>query len=149
MEGLDLVVSEEAAGKDLLDQITAGLGQTLPPGAPVFEPRPLTMVLKAERDGVIHGALTGQSVWEWLYVHLLWVDQARQGEGLGRRLMQAAEIEAEKRGCTGLWVSTYSFQAPGFYEKMGYMPFGRIDDFPNGHVRHFYQKRFAQVAPKV
>ncbi len=145
MSGLDLVVSEETADKDLIDQITGGLERTLPPDAPIYEPGPLKIVLKAKQTETIIGALTGQSVWGWLYVHLLWVDAARQGEGLGSRLMQAAEIEAEKRGCNGIWVSTYSFQAPVFYEKMGYAPFGRIDDFPPGHVRHFYQKRLDQT----
>ena len=145
MDGLDLVVSEETADKDLIDRITGGLERTLPPGAPVFEPRPLRIVLKANESDAVVGALTGQSVWEWLYVHLLWVDEARQGEGLGSRLMQAAEMEAEKRGCTGVWVSTYSFQAPDFYQKLGYLSFGRIDDFPPGYVRHFYQKRLDQT----
>jgi GNAT superfamily N-acetyltransferase len=143
MDGLDLMVTEEAADKDLIDRVTGGLELTLPPGAPAYDPRPLRIVLKAEQNGAIIGALTGQSVWDWLYVHLLWVDQTQQGEGLGRRLMQAAETEAEKRDCIGIWVSTYSFQAPAFYEKLGYAPFGRIDDFPRGHVRHFYQKRLA------
>lgn len=145
MDGLDLAVSEETADRDLIDLVTGGLARTLPPGAPVYQPRPLKILLHAEETETILGVLTGQSVWGWLYIHLLWVDETRQGEGLGSCLMQAAEIEAEKRGCTGLWISTYSFQAPAFYEKLGYAPFGRIDDFPPGYVRHFYQKRLDQT----
>ena len=145
MDDLDLMVSEETTDQALIDQLTVGLERTLPPGAFAYDPRPLKIVLKARESATIVGALTGQSVWDWLYVHLLWVDEARQGHGLGRRLMQAAEMEAKQRGCTGLWVSTYSFQAPDFYEKLGYVPFGRIEDFPRGHVRHFYQKRLEQT----
>lgn len=145
MDGLDLVVGEQAAEKDLIDRIVEGLERTLPPGAPGYQPKPLKIVLKAKETGAIVGALVGQSVWDWLYIHLLWVNEARQGTGLGKRLMETAEMEAEKRGCTGLWVSTYSFQAPRFYEKLGYAPFGHIDDFPKGHVRHFYQKRLDQA----
>jgi hypothetical protein len=35
---------------------------------------------------------------------------------------------------------TYGFQAPGFYEKLGYREFGRLDKFPPGFSRLFYWK---------
>jgi hypothetical protein len=37
-------------------------------------------------------------------------------------------------------VDTYGFQAPGFYERMGYAEFGRLEDFPPGSARHFLWK---------
>ncbi|MGC6728099.1 hypothetical protein ACP0GO_26835, partial [Escherichia coli] len=40
-----------------------------------------------------------------------------------------------------MWLDTYSFQARGFYEKLGYTVFGTIDDFPPGHQRFFGRKR--------
>src|SRR6516165_7091346 len=38
------------------------------------------------------------------------------------------------------WLDTFSFQARGFYEKLGYEEFGRLD-YPPGHHRHFLRKR--------
>ncbi|MEM9440888.1 MAG: GNAT family N-acetyltransferase [Pseudomonadota bacterium] len=140
-DGLDVLVQEEAADATLIDRIAQGLELTRPNDVAGYEPRALTIRLQAKGNGAIIGALVGQSVWDWLYVNLLWVDQTLQGQGLGSRLMQAAEREAARRGCMGIWVSTYSFQAPDFYKKLGYSSFGRIDDFPRGHGRHFFQKR--------
>ena len=42
--------------------------------------------------------------------------------------MNDAEREAIRRGCRGAWLDTYSFQARGFYERLGYTIFGTIDN---------------------
>ena len=42
-------------------------------------------------------------------------------------------------GLAGAWLDTFSFQARGFYEKLGYEEFGRLD-YPPDHHRHFMQK---------
>ncbi|MEZ5931526.1 MAG: GNAT family N-acetyltransferase [Alphaproteobacteria bacterium] len=139
MDEFAIDVSDQPADADLIDRIGAGMDETVPNGVAGYAPSPLTITL-SEGD-VIQGALVGASVWDWLYVNLLWVARRERGRGLGVRLMQAAEAEAEQRGLTGIWVSTYSFQAPTFYEKLGFRTFGRIDDFPSGHVRYFLQKR--------
>ena len=144
-DGLDVLVQEAAADATLIDRMAQGLELTRPGDAVGYEPRALTIRLQAKDSGAIIGALVGQSVWDWLYVNLLWVDQTLQGQGLGSRLMQAAEREAVRRGCLGIWVSTFSFQAPDFYKKLGYSSFGHIDDFPRGHSRLFFQKRLGQT----
>jgi len=56
--------------------------------------------------------------------------------------MLRAEAEARARGCIGIWLNTFSFQARGFYEKLGFTLIGQIDDYPVGHQRFFLQKRF-------
>jgi hypothetical protein len=65
--------------------------------------------------------------------------------GVGRELMAAAETRARKRGCHSAWLDTFSFQARGFYEKLGYEEFGRLD-YPPAHHRHFMRKRL--IPPK-
>ena len=54
--------------------------------------------------------------------------------------MGDAEARALERGCHSAWVDTFSFQAPGFYPKLGYTVFGELD-YPPGHKRIFLQKR--------
>jgi hypothetical protein len=39
-------------------------------------------------------------------------------------------------------VHTYSFQARGFYERLGYAVFGTLDDYPPGQSRIFLHKAF-------
>ena len=40
--------------------------------------------------------------------------------------------------------NTFSFQAPGFYEKQGYRRFGGMEGSPRGASRHFYVKRLTK-----
>ena len=65
-----------------------------------------------------------------------------RGEGLGARLMNQAEDQAKLRGCRGAQVDTVSFQAPGFYEKLGFRIIGTVEGFPTGHDRHFLVKDY-------
>jgi ribosomal protein S18 acetylase RimI-like enzyme len=64
-----------------------------------------------------------------------------RGSGLGRHLMRQAEEEARSRSCRGVWLDTYSFQARGFYERLGFVVFGTIEDYPPGQRRIFMQDR--------
>jgi ribosomal protein S18 acetylase RimI-like enzyme len=41
-----------------------------------------------------------------------------------------------------VWLDTFSFQARGFYEKLGYTVFGEIENHPPGHSRFFLRKIF-------
>jgi hypothetical protein len=34
----------------------------------------------------------------------------------------------------------FSFQAPGFYAKLGYQTYARAEDWPVGHAHHFLRK---------
>ncbi len=74
-------------------------------------------------------------------VDQIWVDETVRGEGLGRRIMEAAEAEAILRGCTRVMLDTFSFQAPEFYEKLGYVTFGVIEDYIPGERQYFLEKR--------
>jgi GNAT superfamily N-acetyltransferase len=75
-----------------------------------------------------------------LFVRILWVAQALRGQGHGRRLLEMAERRAAERGCRHVFIDTFSFQAPGFYEKRGYVIYGQADDWPVGHTHYFLRK---------
>ncbi|CAL9291277.1 GNAT family N-acetyltransferase [Streptomyces rochei] len=103
---------------------------------------PLT-VRVTDEAGTLIGGLTG---WTWATlacVDMLWVHEDRRHDGWGSRLMRAAEEEAARRGCTDITVSTYTFQAPGFYPKLGYRERGRIEGVPGGHEDVHFHKRLA------
>lgn len=89
------------------------------------------------------GGLYGKISYGWLFIELLSVPDQLRTQGTGSRLMRTAEDLARQRGCTGIWLDTFSFQAPGFYRKLGFTEFGHIADYPPGHQRHFFQKRLA------
>ena len=71
---------------------------------------------------------------------LLWVDESLRGTGVGRALMQAAEDEAIRRRCRQMVLTTHSFQAPRFYEKLGFRRIGAIPNNPAGHEDFIYMK---------
>lgn len=98
-------------------------------------------VLIEDDAGTAIGGLWGRIAFGWLFVELLGLPDAARGGGWGRALMERAESIAREAGCTGIWLDTYDFQAPGFYEKLGFTQFGKIADYPPGHTRFFYQKR--------
>ena len=92
-------------------------------------------------DGQIVGGLWGYTLYRYLFVELLAMGDAK-GEGVGREVMAQAEAEARRRGCIGMWLDTFTFQAPDFYAKLGFVEFGRMADYPPGHDRLFLVKRF-------
>jgi len=100
--------------------------------------RPLTITLR--HKGKIVGGLIGETFFGWLFVSLLWIAEQHRGNGFGKALVEAAEAEARKRGVRGVYLDTFGFQAPGFYEKMGYREFGRLNEFPAGHDRVWMTK---------
>ncbi|MGW1058810.1 GNAT family N-acetyltransferase [Micromonospora rubida] len=98
-------------------------------------------------SGVILGGITG---WTWGGcggITSLWLESEQRGQGLGSRLLIAAEDEIRRRGCDRAVVATMSFQAPGFYRRHGYQEVGRTPDMPDGTAKHHFYKRLSAVDP--
>lgn len=104
------------------------------------ERRQVAIVVR-DNAGAVVGGLWGMIAYRWLFIQYLGLPPEMRGRGMGRDLMQAAEREALADGCVGIWLDTFSFQAQGFYERLGYSVFGRIDDYPPGAHRMFLSKR--------
>jgi len=102
---------------------------------------PLAILIRDSADSRILGGLCGDSFYDWMFIKLFFIPDTLRGHGLGQRLMQQAEDIARARGCTGIWLDTFEFQARGFYEKLGFTVFGTIPDYPKGYSRFFLQKR--------
>lgn len=94
-----------------------------------------------DAKGRLLGGLILQSYWRESYIELLWLSAKARRGGTGSRLIAEAERIARKRGSLLIHLNTYSFQAPGFYEKQGYRRIGGMAGSPRGHSRHFYVKQ--------
>ena len=100
---------------------------------------PITLSLR-NAEGTLCGGLVGM-VWAgWLHVQVLWLEPELRGSGHGSQLLQAAEDYAYRRGARHAHLSSFTFQAPGFYQKHGYEVFGELSDFPSGQSQVFLQK---------
>ena len=96
-----------------------------------------------DSDGKPTGGLLGRTAHDWLFVEFLSVPEHVRGRGLGRMLLEKAEMLALERGCVGAWLDTFTWQACGFYEKIGYSVFGYLEDHPVGKGRYFLRKLLA------
>jgi GNAT superfamily N-acetyltransferase len=94
----------------------------------------------AHRGEEIVGGLFSYTNWDWLFIAQLWISAEVRAQGIGARLLAAAEEEARQRGCKHAHVDTFSFQALPFYQRLGYQIFGQLEDYPEGRTRYFLQK---------
>jgi GNAT superfamily N-acetyltransferase len=79
------------------------------------------------------GLVAGLTGWTWgtcAGIELVWVRDDQRRSGLGGQLLEAAEAEARKRGCAQILVSSFTFQAPDFYKRNGYVEFARTEGIP-------------------
>jgi GNAT superfamily N-acetyltransferase len=104
--------------------------------------RPLSIFIRDD-TGVVVAGLLGDTYYGWLAVNLLWVHAGWRGQGYGRTLLEAAEAEALRRGCSHVHLDTLSFQALDFYRKAGYTIFGELQGLPPGYTRYFLRKDLA------
>lgn len=77
--------------------------------------------------------LAGASGWTWgqaAGVGMTWVHDKHRRTGLGATLLAAFEEEAERRGCTHVFVTSFTFQAPDFYQRHGYREIFRWESIP-------------------
>lgn len=104
------------------------------------------LVLRDGRGTVFGGALAETNA-GWLFLKALWLDERVRGRGYGRRLLTAVEDGARRRGCIGVYLDTYSFQARPFYERAGYAVFGELPDHPPGGAKYYLAKRLDRTEP--
>jgi len=103
------------------------------------ECEPLNLYVEDEHGQLMAG-LVAETFGNWLEIEYLFVKEDLRGQGIGSQLLQQAEIEAKKRNCRYVFVNTYQFQAPAFYQKHGYQEVFTLKDYPCTGQRHYYQK---------
>ena len=108
---------------------------------------PFFLVAK-NADGNVLGGVTGTVMLKWLKIYVTAVDPQCRGQGIGRELMLGAEAYGRGKGCAHIYVDTMSFQAPGFYQKLGYREVGRYADWDShGHDKVFLAKDLEPRTP--
>jgi GNAT superfamily N-acetyltransferase len=98
-----------------------------------------------ERDRTVAG-ICGNTWGGTCELRQFWVEESRRHRGLGTQLLNAAQEEARRRGCTQIVLMTFSFQAPAFYARHGFEVVAAIDDHPRGHQNLLMRKRLDPVS---
>ena len=88
------------------------------------------------------GGLFGETFLLWLKVNILTVHSACRKQGIGTQLMREAEQLTIARGCRYAYLDTMDYQAPAFYEHLGYTLSGRLPDWDShGHAKLLFTKK--------
>ena len=108
-----------------------------------YDGKMLSIFVRDEQGAIIAGVSGftwgGYCKVEWLWVHADWRHQ-----DYGRQMMLAVEVEARARHCAQIVLDTHSFQAPGFYQKLGYEIISVIEDCPQGQQSIQLVKKLGQ-----
>jgi GNAT superfamily N-acetyltransferase len=99
----------------------------------------LAIFVRDEQEQIVAG-ICGHTWGGCCEIRQLWVEQSRRRQGLGTRLLEAAEQEARRRHCRQMVLTTFDFQAPEFYTKRGFHRLAAVHDYPHGHESLLLQK---------
>lgn len=135
---MQLSITDKVTPQDL-DEVRLGLTAFNSKFINVDEIKSIGVFIRDEQGRKLAG-LTGSTTGNWLRIDMLWVGDTLRRQGVGSRLIQAAEQEARQRGCRFAQVDTASFQARPFYEKLGYTLRFSLDHYPRHHQRHYLTK---------
>ena len=94
----------------------------------------------AEKDGQIVAGIVASSTYDTVEVEYLFVQEDLRGQGIGSSLLRQVEEAAKRDGKSRVLLNTYSFQAPGFYQKMGYRLLFAIEPCLGEYGQYFFLK---------
>ncbi len=87
--------------------------------------------VKVEDDDFVAG-LSARLYWDCMEIDDFFIEQEFRLQGLGTHLLEKAIEEAIKKEKSFIILTTFSFQAREFYEKLGFVVVGEIKDYPPG-----------------
>ena len=80
---------------------------------------PLHVLVSDPDSGKVVGGISGKTSLGLMFIELVYLPEGLRGKDIGSRMMALAEDEARRRGCRAGVLLTISFQAPGFYKRLG------------------------------
>ncbi len=134
----EIVVTDQA-GPEVRAMLSAGLDTFNDEAVGYADRRPLAVLVRDEAGAVVGGA-AGRTSLGLLFLDLFYLPPDLRGGGTGTEILRRFEAEGRARGCREGVLFTISFQAPGFYERFGWVRFGEIPCEPPGTSRIWLRK---------
>lgn len=107
----------------------------------LFVPDKNISYVARNENGAIIGGVYGAAYLSSVEIEVLWVHESFRGQGIALQLLSKTEEAAPNFGCRLSHLSTYSFQAPLFYQKCGYSICGTVDGFPDDIKLYLLKKQ--------
>ncbi|MBC7954343.1 MAG: GNAT family N-acetyltransferase [Cytophagales bacterium] len=140
-----LTVHDEVPREDA-EVVDVGLGAFNNAFAPLGDSRGFA-VMAHMPEGPLVGGAVGRSWGTCCELQQIWVDEAQRRQGVGGRLLLAFEQRARERGCRTVYLETFSFQAPSFYQLHGYEVALQISGFTGEAIKYTLIKLLDAVVP--
>ena len=142
-EVLNQIVFSETATKEEIGWLGEGLerfnldqtrGEFSQPGIEINQ-------LIKDPDGKVVGGVNASTMYRVMHLEVLWVADEYRKYGLASQLVLGAEQIGAQHGCLSTQTMSFSFQAPGFYQKLGYKVLGIYTGYPFGISEYVLNKR--------
>lgn len=133
-------IKKQPLTKELKEQVDKGFSKhsiDLIGHDGLFEP--IAFVASTDNEPMA-GMIGVQLFWGALHIKYLFIDEAYRGKGLGTLLMKEALSYGNENNCPFAYVETLSFQALGFYQKMGFTLEFTRSGFKHGTSFHYLRK---------
>ena len=128
--------------KEEIDLIGRGIdGNNIATTGTSTDDKHITFFIRDEDERILGGVRGTYNRSGWLYINGIWVANEYRSNGYGTRLMKDIETEAKRKGCTQCYLTTLSFQAPEFYQKLGYEVFATLENFHQHYNKYFLRKK--------
>jgi GNAT superfamily N-acetyltransferase len=105
--------------------------------------RPLAILVSDPETGEVVGGLLGGTSFGLLRIDRFFLPESLRKQGLGSKIIKAAEEEGRRRGCSRALLTTLSFQAPGFYKRQDWEVLAELEGEPPAPSRFLMTKRLA------
>ncbi|MFW9778986.1 MAG: GNAT family N-acetyltransferase [Candidatus Heimdallarchaeota archaeon] len=106
----------------------------------------ISLVLK-NHDGIIIGGVITSMLTGVMHLEVLWVEESYRNQGFGKALVLEAERIGKEKGYSASQTWTFSFQAPEFYQRIGYKIVGIFDGYTNDITEYVLLKKFGSDEP--
>lgn len=94
----------------------------------------------AFEEEILIGGLTLTIHNDWIFLHCGFVLPEYRGMGIYKKILLSLVDFAGAEGLSGIFTSTYSFEAPHLYERLGFIKGSVMPDCPKGNTSIDYYK---------
>ncbi|MGO4692664.1 GNAT family N-acetyltransferase [Paenibacillus sp. 2TAB26] len=76
-----------------------------------------------------------------MHIDVFWIANEYRNKGYGKIMMAEAKRIGKELGCIFAHTSTFTYQSPEFYKRMGYEIFAVNDEYPEDIKQFFFKKK--------